>query len=270
MVRLDLESLDVCLAEARYERHRQALLDVLTEHPGPYAWERLRATPWQALVVRTPESGRLHAVTRRRLENGDPLDGESLRRGFAPSMLDVHAGDLRSVLSAIRTEALGLESGFRRADCHAPAGYTKKVAVFPPPGAIDGAIRQLGEFHEARPFASPVWNALLLYVLLLRVHPYADGNGRTMRVLLSFLLWREGLISDSVLPLKRALDANRASEMKRFVEISRWQGDADRFPRALANALAFVAQVFAHAAMAASDSKCGADEEEGWPGRVAS
>ena len=252
MFTLDLPRLDAELRSPKAACRLQALLGALEVCPGPYCQDRLRATPWQALVIRTRECGRIHRATRERLESGDPADGASLRRGFELGELDASDRSLRALLSGIRTDALGLDDVLRSGPCRAEAGFTRKVALFPDAAALPGALGVLGEFREAEPLAHPVWNALLLYLLLLRVHPYGDGNGRTMRVLLAFELRRAGLVGDSVLPLKRVIDANRATEMKLYTDVSRVQRDPLRGTRAFARALSFMAQVVELAARHAS------------------
>lgn len=252
MFTLDLERLDAELARPRHASRLAAARAALADPPGPEAWSRLRAVRWQTLVIRTRVCDRIHATTRARLNAGDTADGRSIREGFRLAELDEHDGSLRTLLPAMRRVALGLPEDFRRGGCRAEAGFTRKVSIFPPPEAIAGALATLDAFRDAAPLSDPLWNALLLYLFLLRTHPFADGNGRTMRLLLSFELRRAGLLGDWVLPLKRVLDANRANEVDRYTRLSRVQHDAARVSTATADALAFMARVVEIAAARAS------------------
>lgn len=261
MFTLDLERLGAELTRPRRAALLAAAREALADPPGPDAWSRLHAVPWQTLVIRTRVCARIHATTRMRLNAGDAADGRSIREGFRLADLDEHDGDLRTLLPAIRRSALGLPEALRAAGCRAEAGFTRKVSIFPPPEAIPGALATLDAFRRAAPLSDPVWNALLLYLFLLRTHPFPDGNGRTMRLLLSFELRRAGLLGEWVLPLKRVLDANRANEVDRFTRISRLQHDPSRVTAATADALALMAHVVAIAACRASPSARGGGPE---------
>lgn len=252
MFTLDLERLDAELAEPRHARHLGAAREALGSAPGADAWARLRAVPWQTLVIRSRVSARIHPTTRMRLNGGDPADGRSLRPGFRLSELDSESASLHTLLPAIRERALGLPEALRGGGCRAEAGFTRKVSIFPPPDSIPGALTTLDRFRDAAPLSDPLWNALLLYLFLLRTHPFSDGNGRTMRLLLSFELRRAGFVGEWVLPLKRVLDANRANEVDRFTRLSRLQNDPERVIFATADALSLMARIVGIAATHAS------------------
>ena len=252
MFTLDLERLDAELAEPRRTAHLHAARDALTSPPGADAWMRLRTSPWQGLVIRSRVSARIHPTTRMRLNSGDVADGRSIRRGFGLKELDGDAGSLHTLLPAIRERALGLPAALRSGGCRAEAGFTRQVSIFPSPNAIAPALTTLDRFRDAAPLSDALWNALLLYLFLLRAHPFPDGNGRTMRLLLSVELRRAGLLGDWVLPLKRVLDANRANEVDRFTRLSRVQKDPERVTLAAADALTLMVRIVAIAAAHAS------------------
>ena len=254
MFSLDLEQLDAALSEPKPAAHLAGLLQVLAAHPGPYDWARTRKVPWQSLVIRTRVCNRIHPSTRARLQAGDPDDVRSIHSDFSFAALQEDNSDLVLHLIRLREQALGLPSDFRRGGCHAEAGFTRKVAIFPAPQAIPRSLAVLHDFRAAQPLSHPIWNALLLYLMLLRTHPWSDGNGRTMRLLLAHELWRNDLIHDSVLPLKRVLDANRANEVKLFTEVSRRQRDPVHAARAFADALTLLARIVGLAALHGSSA----------------
>jgi Fic family protein len=61
----------------------------------------------------------------------------------------------------------------------------------PPPALVSALVRDLVEEHN-RSQAHPVEKAAVLHWRLAYVHPFADGNGRTARLLMNFSLMRDG------------------------------------------------------------------------------
>jgi hypothetical protein len=202
----------------------------------------MRATTWQRLVLRNRNAHRLHATTRRRLNRGDPDDQPrdswllfSVARDLEP--------DLPAVLGHLHESLTDADHGWRSVPCGAEAGFTKRIAVFPGPEHIAPGLERLQRLRDAAPLSHPVWNALLLYLQMLRLHPFADGNGRAARALIAYELWRAGLIQESLIPLKRVLDANRATELYQLTRISRTQRDRDAAVHAVSRMLVFLARL---------------------------
>ncbi|KAL3108504.1 hypothetical protein niasHT_015426 [Heterodera trifolii] len=59
------------------------------------------------------------------------------------------------------------------------------------PEAMRNFLRNLNEAHQRR--MDPVWMAVQAHHRLVQIHPFMDGNGRSARLLMNFILRREGL-----------------------------------------------------------------------------
>jgi Fic family protein len=74
--------------------------------------------------------------------------------------------------------------------------------VPPPPDAVIECMGALENFLHGQPVAVPVLiRAALAHVQFETIHPFLDGNGRTGRLLITFLLHSEGLLSQPLLYL---------------------------------------------------------------------
>lgn len=86
------------------------------------------------------------------------------------------------------------------------SGDTPVSAAFvpPPPECVPGLMEDLVLFcnHEELP---PVAHAALAHVQFETIHPFADGNGRTGRVLSHMVLRRRGVGLDMLTPISTAL-----------------------------------------------------------------
>lgn len=220
-MKLDLNALCETLQGDEPRSLLESTLLLLERHNGPYDPHRLLETDWRELVFPGPVSQRLHKDTVKRLESGtlsepaDPDQEPVFRkiRGRAEP-------ELTGVLRQLRRAFTPYDDWLRNGPIQASAGYSNLVALFPPPDRLLPALRNACSFRRASPLPHPVWNTLLLYLLLLRIHPFRDGNGRTARALISYELWRLGFITPSLLPLKRLLDANRANEIETRLNIA--------------------------------------------------
>lgn len=211
-MKLDLEALDRALAGPGPNGILKTFLDALRLYDGPLA-ATLPGAPWRALRLASPVAERLHPATVARLEAGanayPDLDPEPVYQAF-----EAGEPDLSEMLLQVNALlAPGTAWGLRRGPVCAPAGYTGLVAQFPPPSHILPALALAERFRAAAPLSHPVWNALLLQLLVLRVHPFMDGNGRTARALVNYELRRHGLLRASPIPTRKALDANRANDI---------------------------------------------------------
>lgn len=245
---LDLDALDRTLRSDENSAVLRELTEQLRRTPGPWSWEVMQATTWQRLVLRNRNAHRLHATTRRRLNRGDP-DDRPRDSWLLFSVAKDTEPDLSAVLRHLHESLTDAEHGWRSAPCSAEAGFTKRIAVFPAPERIPAGLEQLQMLRCAAPLSHPVWNALLLYLQMLRLHPFTDGNGRTARALIAYELWRAGLIQESLIPLKRVLDANRATELYQLTRISRTQRDSEAAVHAVSRMLVFLAKLLRIATM---------------------
>jgi Fic family protein len=217
---LDLEMLNHILGSGVYSSMADELQTLLRDFPGPYDQNALKRVPWQSLQFSSDVSNLLHANTVSRLEENNYADGiGSLNDSFEFTQRRERNG-LTDVLGEIRKIVTDYKDGLRTGPVAAEAGYTCKVAIFPPAERIPVALQVIEQFRKEQPLLHPIWNILLSSILLLRLHPFSDGNGRTMRAFVSYELWRSGMLNACIIPLKKALDANRANEIQTRTALS--------------------------------------------------
>lgn len=92
--------------------------------------------------------------------------------------------------------------------------------AFPPPARLKGLMRQfVAEISEMRKTRHPVEFAALLHARLVNIHPFADGNGRTARLLMNLALLQSGYSITIIPPVIRAdyLKAVKAGNREDFV-----------------------------------------------------
>lgn len=76
--------------------------------------------------------------------------------------------------------------------------------VFPTPEELPGEMGRLGEWMDAaRGTMHPVEYAALLHLKFVSIHPFADGNGRTARLLMNLALIQQGYQMAVVPPVLR-------------------------------------------------------------------
>ena len=82
--------------------------------------------------------------------------------------------------------------------------------VPPPPEEVMGAMGALEKYLHGIPAQTPVLiKAALAHVQFETIHPFLDGNGRVGRLLITFLLCAEGVLSEPMLYLSLFLKRNR-------------------------------------------------------------
>ncbi|EKD43590.1 MAG: Filamentation induced by cAMP protein Fic [uncultured bacterium] len=71
--------------------------------------------------------------------------------------------------------------------------------VPPPVKHMDTALNELEKFIHSENTMLPLIKTALIHAQFETVHPFLDGNGRTGRMLITFYLWKEGLLEKPVL-----------------------------------------------------------------------
>lgn len=71
--------------------------------------------------------------------------------------------------------------------------------VPPPVAEMKAALYDLEKFINIEDSILPVIKAGLIHSQFETIHPFLDGNGRTGRMLITFYLWKEGLLEKPVL-----------------------------------------------------------------------
>ncbi|MCA3759003.1 MAG: Fic family protein [Phenylobacterium sp.] len=139
---------------------------------------------------------------------------------------------------------------FRTGQVHiGPMGASVRDATFvpPPPEHVPTAIHDLERFiHEERELP-PLVRIGLAHAQFETVHPFHDGNGRTGRLLITFLLCAEGLLDKPVLYLSYFLRAHRA-EYYEALQATRDRGDYEGWIRFFLTGVAEVARQAAEVA----------------------
>lgn len=92
----------------------------------------------------------------------------------------------------------------------------------PPPSKVQELYENLIDFindDQINPYHKIAWT----HAFFELIHPYIDGNGRVGRILISFLLWKERLVSfDRVIPISEYLFYERSDYYK---ALSKARGD---------------------------------------------
>lgn len=82
--------------------------------------------------------------------------------------------------------------------------------VPPPPHEVPNALSNLEKFlHDQPERVSPLLKAGIAHVQFETIHPFLDGNGRLGRLLITFVLCAEGVLSQPLLYLSLYLKAHR-------------------------------------------------------------
>ena len=82
--------------------------------------------------------------------------------------------------------------------------------VPPPPDAVPDCMSDLERFLHTKDVAlSATVRAALMHVQFETIHPFLDGNGRTGRLMITFLLCHEGVLQEPLLYLSLYIKQNR-------------------------------------------------------------
>ena len=84
------------------------------------------------------------------------------------------------------------------------------VFVPPPPGQVLDLMSDLEKFiHADTPEVPALIKAGLVHVQFETIHPFLDGNGRLGRLLITFLLYTQGILKEPILYLSLYLKTHR-------------------------------------------------------------
>ena len=142
---------------------------------------------------------------------------DRLRGGFPLSLRlirEIHAVLLRGGRGAGKTPG-----EFRTSPVWL-GGPTPWTAVFvpPPANALDDCLGDLEAFlHD--PDTPVLIKAALAHVQFETIHPFLDGNGRVGRLLITFLLCAEDVLSDPLLYLSLFFKTNRSEYYERLQRV---------------------------------------------------
>lgn len=109
----------------------------------------------------------------------------------------------------------------------------RPIHMPPPAEDLPERMRSLCEFAnedgEDNRFIHPVVRAILLHFWLAYDHPFEDGNGRTARILFSWLMQRRGYWLIEYLPISPIIREAPAKYARAFVESETDEGDLTYF-----------------------------------------
>ena len=137
---------------------------------------------------------------------------ERLRADFPLSnrlLRDIH----RVLLSGGRGSAPALHPGEFRTTQNRVGGRRPGDAAFvpPPPDAVPGCMGDLEQFlHSSSDGLPALLRAGLAHVQFETIHPFLDGNGRTGRLLITFLLCHAGMLRQPLLYLSLYFKQHRS------------------------------------------------------------
>jgi Fic family protein len=109
----------------------------------------------------------------------------------------------------------------------------RPIHIPPPAEELPERMRQLCDFANERGdgdrFIHPVVQAILLHFWLAHDHPFEDGNGRTARILFSWLMQQRGYWLIEYLPISPIIREAPARYGRAFIESESDEGDATYF-----------------------------------------
>ena len=102
-----------------------------------------------------------------------------------------------------------------------PHGCTLATATFVPPPVheMQQALDNLGKFLHERDVLPPLMHCGLAHAQFETIHPFLDGNGRVGRLLITFLLCEQKILSQPLLYLSLYLKAHRQEYYDRLMAV---------------------------------------------------
>lgn len=113
----------------------------------------------------------------------------------------IDAGDLLTLHELVLHSTNRREAGvFRRGSVRVAGSQT----VFPNPVKVPSLVEQLvSNISNRLENLHPVVHAALIHLDFVKIHPFADGNGRTARILMNVLLRRASYVAIPIYPKDR-------------------------------------------------------------------
>jgi Fic family protein len=97
---------------------------------------------------------------------------------------------------------------------------TEARFVPPPPSEMQEALEQLERFLNAGHGLDPLLEAALVHYQFETIHPFADGNGRIGRLLISLLLTARNVLTQPVLNLSAYFERHRQEYLDHLLRVS--------------------------------------------------
>lgn len=120
-----------------------------------------------------------------------------------------------------------------------PAGCTLDSATFVPPTVSDmeKALGELELFFYDKTYIPALIKIALIHAQFETIHPFLDGNGRMGRLLITFWLCHQEILSEPLLYLSYFFKQNRIEYYDRLMEVRKkgdWEGWIKFFLRGVA------------------------------------
>jgi Fic family protein len=121
-----------------------------------------------------------------------------------------------------------------------PQGSTINTAVFVPP-PVDDMVHAMGElesFFYEEDFIPALIKIALIHAQFETIHPFLDGNGRIGRLLITFWLCQQGILTKPLLYLSYYFKQNRQEYYDRLMNVrlnGDWEGWIKFFLRGIAS-----------------------------------
>ena len=134
---------------------------------------------------------------------------ERLRAGFPLSLRLIR--EIHEILLSKGRGNTQQPGAFRRSQ-NWIGGTRPGNALFvpPPPDRVSDCMKELEKFvHLKKPSLPVLIKAALIHVQFESIHPFLDGNGRLGRLLITFLLCAEGVLTEPILYLSLFFKSNR-------------------------------------------------------------
>ena len=162
-------------------------------------------------------------------DRADPITREALRHSAALlegfRALKRHPLNTRTA-EQVCTRIKGMEMQVRRIPGTALASNRDGTVIYTPPEGEDLLRTKMANWerflHEAREI-DPLIRMAVGHYQFEAIHPFADGNGRTGRVLNTLFLIQENLLTLPILYLSRYIIANKADYYRLLLEVTREQ-----------------------------------------------
>jgi Fic family protein len=100
----------------------------------------------------------------------------------------------------------------------------------PPPGQVEDLMRNLGEFMNCRDDLPPLVKIALIHSQFETIHPFLDGNGRMGRLLVTFYLCGNGILSRPLLYMSLFMNRHKEEYMT-LLNKTRTDGDLESWVR---------------------------------------